>query len=152
VPTGWCSTLSRSGYTTGIFNYLPLLEMALLEMGLLGLVLRFCHRLLSGATHLGLLVTWQATSPIQRGIGRGNDPRAHPLSFTIPHQLPTITRFCFSPFPPSLFPLVADAAAAACRRRCVLPLQGSNGTGRYLKEAWIRIIRGMDAGAVSSIW
>jgi hypothetical protein len=63
----------------GIFNYLPLLEMALLEMGLLGLVLRFCHRLLSGATHLGLLVTWQATSPIQRGIGRGNDPCALPF-------------------------------------------------------------------------
>jgi hypothetical protein len=48
--------------------------MALLEMGLLGLLLRFCHRLLSGATHLRLLVTWQATSPIQRGIGRGNAP------------------------------------------------------------------------------
>jgi hypothetical protein len=31
-------------------------------------------------------------------------------------------------------------------------LQGSNGTGRYLKEAWIRIVRGMDAGAVSPIW
>jgi hypothetical protein len=35
-----------------IFNYLPLLEMTLIEMGLLGLVLHFCHRLLSGATHL----------------------------------------------------------------------------------------------------
>jgi hypothetical protein len=63
----------------GIFNYLPLLEMALLEMVLLGLLLRFCHRILSGATHLRLLVTWQATSPIQRGIGRGNDPRALPF-------------------------------------------------------------------------
>jgi hypothetical protein len=102
----------------GIFNYLPLLEMALLEMGLLGLVLRFCHRLLSGATHLGLLVTWQATSPIQRGIGRGNDPRALPLSFTIPRRLPTVARFCFSPFPASLFLLAADAAAAAACCHC----------------------------------
>jgi hypothetical protein len=64
-----------------IFNYLPLLEVALLQMGLLGLILHFCHRLLSGATHLGLLVTCQTTSPIQRGIGRGNDPRA--LSFPL---------------------------------------------------------------------
>jgi hypothetical protein len=52
---------------------------------------------------------------------------------------------------PSLFPLAADTAAAACRHRCLPPLQGSNGTGRYLKEAWIRIVRGMDAGSVSSI-
>jgi hypothetical protein len=73
---GWSAAMGEDG---GIFNYLPLLEMALHEMGLLGLVLRFCHRLLSGATHLGLLVTWQATSPIQRGIGRGNDPRALPF-------------------------------------------------------------------------
>jgi hypothetical protein len=147
------STSRRTG-ERGIFNYLPLFEMALLEMGLLGLVLRFCHRLSSGATHLGLLVTWQATSPIQRGIGRGNDPRALPLSFTIPRRLllPTVARFyLLLPFP-SLFTLAADAAAAACRRRCLLPLQGSNGTRRYLNEAWIRIVRGMDTGAVSSIW
>jgi hypothetical protein len=36
--------------------------MTLLEIGLLGLLLRFCHRLLFGATHLGLLVTWWSVS------------------------------------------------------------------------------------------
>jgi hypothetical protein len=30
--------------------------------------------------------------------------------------------------------------------------QASNGAGRYLKEAGIRIVRGMEAGSLSSIW
>jgi hypothetical protein len=77
--------------TSEIFNYLPLLQMAILHMGLLHWLLRFCHHLFSSATQLGPLLTWQATSPIQRGIGRGNDPHAIALSFTL--SRPPCTRF-----------------------------------------------------------
>jgi hypothetical protein len=116
--------------------------MALFEMGLLGLVLRFCHRLLSSATHLGLSLTWQATSPIQRGIGRGNDPRALPLSFTIPRRLPTVARFCFSPFPPSLFLLAAAAAAACCHCKEAMAQEGTSkrhgsaSSGGWMQESY----------------
>jgi hypothetical protein len=48
--------------------------MTLLEIGLLGLLLRFYHYQTNEATHSPLLLTWRATFPLQRGRGRENDP------------------------------------------------------------------------------
>jgi hypothetical protein len=59
--------------SSGIFNYLPLLQMALLEIGFLDLLLRFCHRQTNKTTHSPLSLTWHANSSLQRGWSMSND-------------------------------------------------------------------------------
>jgi hypothetical protein len=57
----------NEGTEMGIFNYLPLLQMALLEIGLLDGLLRFCYRQTNEATHSPLSLTWHANSFLRYG-------------------------------------------------------------------------------------
>jgi hypothetical protein len=66
----------------GIFNFLPLICLALAQLPLLCAFLRFCHCIDENFTDLDILHAWLTKSPVQRGSGTRKDFPAPALSLT----------------------------------------------------------------------